>query len=729
MSRVNYKTWSTKVAFFSIICTAIATFDHTALAQIESDTSLGSESSTIRQIEPLVEQIDNGAIRGKNLFHSFQQFNIVEGQKAYFSNPVGVENIIGRVTGSNPSNIQGVLGVLGNANLFLLNPNGIIFGLNASLDIRGSFVASTANSLNFADGSQFSATEPQLSPLLTLSVPVGLQFGSNPAAIINRSQASPNGMVNSLFIPVGLQVTNGKTLALVGGNINLDGGNITAIEGRIEIGSVNSLSLVSLKTTNQGWTLGYEGIENFQDIRLSQGSTLDASGESGGSIQIQGKDVILSNASQILAQTQGSGNGGNVVINAQKLIVLDGSQISTAASGFYLFEPPYFIPGTGNGGNIMINASESVEISGISELEEFSGLSSATFTSGNAGDITVNTSKLIVRDRGLITTESSVVLLPDQTILATGQGGNITINASESIELIGGNLSKKTGLSTTTQGSGNAGDLILKTGTLIIRDGAEVSVSSENTGNAGNLEVTASTVSLNNQGKFTATSKLGTGGGNISLNGLNSLLLRGNSEISTNAQGKGNGGNIAISTDLLTALENSDITANANGTGNGGNISITTQGLFLSPDSKITASSEQGIDGVVEIDRLENDPENALLTLPTEPVNISGLIAQGCSSSVVRGSKFVVTGRGGLPPNPQEAFRSDMALADLGKPEREVAPQVKVVAPTNQNLDKMPLVEAQGWVISDKGEVILTASASNVTPSIPWMKSNSCHGS
>ena len=140
----------------------------------------------------------------------------------------------------------------------------------------------------------------------------------------------------------------------------------------------------------------------------------------------------------------------------------------------------------------------------------------------------------------------------------------------------------------------------------------------------------------------------------------------------------------------------------------------------------------QGVDGVVEIDRLENDPEGALLTLPVEPVNISGLIAQGCSSgggSVASNSKFVVTGRGGLPPTPKEAFGGDVALADLGKPIEIEATQAKVIAPTNQKPPELtPLVEAQGWVIGSKGEVILTASAPNVTPSVPWMKSNSCHG-
>jgi filamentous hemagglutinin family protein len=148
-----------------------------------ADGTLGAESSVVTPTSPQVDQIDGGAIRGANLFHSFSQFNIGEGRGAYFANPSGIENILSRVTGSDASKIFGTLGVSGNANLFLINPNGIIFGKNASLDVRGSFVASTASSLKFADGTEFSAKATQSKPLLTVSVPLGLQFGANPGSI------------------------------------------------------------------------------------------------------------------------------------------------------------------------------------------------------------------------------------------------------------------------------------------------------------------------------------------------------------------------------------------------------------------------------------------------------------------------------------------------------------------------------------------------------------------
>ena len=136
----------------------IAFWGECALAQITPDATLGAESSVVMPTNingVPSDLIDGGAIRGSNLFHSFREFNSGEGLGAYFTNPAGITNILSRVTGNDPSNILGRLGVLGgNANLFLINPNGIIFGPNASLDIGGSFVGSTASSINFADGTQ-----------------------------------------------------------------------------------------------------------------------------------------------------------------------------------------------------------------------------------------------------------------------------------------------------------------------------------------------------------------------------------------------------------------------------------------------------------------------------------------------------------------------------------------------------------------------------------------------
>ncbi len=661
-----------------------------ALGQISPD---GTLPTNVMQSGNLFE-ITGGAQAGSNLFHSFAEFSVPAGSTAHFNNTLNIENIISRVTGGSVSNIEGIIKANGIASLFLLNPNGIIFGPNAQLDIGGSFVASTANSLKFADGTEFSATASQTPPLLTVSVPVGLQFGATPGSIINRSNASPEGATNSVGDPVGLQVQPGQTLALVGGNVVLEGGNLTAagteIEpgGRIELGSVAGNNLVSLMPTNQGWELGYEGVQNFQDIQLSQLTIVDASG-AGGTIQVQGRRVTLTDGSQIFNATLGAepagdlnvitsksveligtdrtgefpsglfsdvnervtGSGGNLSIATRRLIVRGGGIASAGTLG------------DGRGGNLTVNASESVELIGVGSFDS-SLLTTATLGSGRGGDLTINTRRLIVRDGAQI----------EASTFSEGQGGTLTVNALESVEVIGTGITEDrfefasallapSGISDIKgEPTGNGGNLTIATEKLIVRDGAEVAVSSIVSGNAGNLEVTASSIFLDNQGKLTAATESGQGG-NISLQGLDSLLLRRQSEISTEADGTGDGGNITINSDIIALLEESKITANAF-QGRGGNIQITTQGLFVSPDSEITASSELGVDGAIEINRPEVDPKSGLVELPEEPVNVARLIDQNLCA-VGQGSEFTVTGRGGLPDSPTQALSPDLAWEDL----------------------------------------------------------------
>ncbi len=92
------------------------------------DNTLGAENSVVNELDGLTQIVEGGAIRESNLFHNFLEFNVADSHAVYFANPVTVESILTRVTGDNPSTILGRLGVLGDADLFLLNPNGIVFG-------------------------------------------------------------------------------------------------------------------------------------------------------------------------------------------------------------------------------------------------------------------------------------------------------------------------------------------------------------------------------------------------------------------------------------------------------------------------------------------------------------------------------------------------------------------------------------------------------------------------
>ncbi|MFK0732489.1 MAG: filamentous hemagglutinin, partial [Gloeotrichia echinulata HAB0833] len=379
---------------------------------------------------------------------------------------------------------------------------------------------------------------PQTRPLLTVSVPIGLQFGVTAAPIINQSQAKLIGVSN----PVGLQVQPDKTLALVGGDITLEGGNLTAASGRIELGSVAANSLVTLNPNNQGWVLGYEKVEDFQNIRLIQRRTDDGSqvpsqvdatnkDGNGGNIQVRGNTLELTGFPiRLRTQTTGTKDGGDLTINTRKLILRDGAAISTTTRG------------QGNGGKLTVNATDSIEIIGSffnssNNSITPSSLLSSTTVAGKAGEININTAKLRLQDGGLIATDSTGTNFQNLGfILGTGAGGNLTVNASKSVELIGTSIyspNVRSGLFATTKTSGDGGKVTITTGELIVRDQAEISVSSEfledapapTLGKAGELNITAGSILLDNQGKLTSEAQSGQGG-NINLQVQDFLRMR-----------------------------------------------------------------------------------------------------------------------------------------------------------------------------------------------------------
>ncbi|MEH2035202.1 two-partner secretion domain-containing protein [Nostoc sp.] len=760
------------------LSSAIAFYSNSVVAQIIPDSTL-PDNSQITTIGNTIT-INGGTIvedqsrNISNLFHSFEQFSVPTGSTAYFNNVANVQNIISRVTGRSVSNIEGTIKANSQANLFLINPNGIIFGPNASLNIGGSFIASTASSLNFADGTKFSAVDPQISPLLTVSVPIGLQFGATAKPIYNQSQAqasSPDGAITTNISeqPVGLQVKPLKTLALIGGDITLEGGNLTAASGQIELGSVASNSLVSLslEPINQSWSLGYEGVQNFQNIKLVRritngkafASQVDASGEGGGSIQVQGKSVELSGPDVLLiSRTTGDQDGKEITINARNLIVQNGAQLATSTTG------------KGAGGSLTVNASESVELIRSRNLPvPVTGLFSTTFGDGNAGKITIKTGRLRIQDGAGVSSESTI----NNTQPARGNGGALTVEASDSIELIGvsknGNASS---LGAGTLSFGDAGKITITTGQLIVRDGAEIVVSSignvSNPGKAGDLNITAGSILLDN-GKLTSNSESGLGG-NITLQLRDLLLVRRESKITTNAKGNGDGGNITINAPngflVASPLGNNDITANGF-SGSGGKITITAKNIFgfvprtgadvekLDPEEKdpnnlqtsdITAFSQQNpsLDGTVQINSPDADPSKGLVELPVNLVDASQQIAASCSSGgkIARNS-FITTGRGGLVADPTEPLIADDAvLADwiAIPPEnqnRASGIQKRAVVQAQRNTEKKSqkvnyvneptqIVEAQGWVMDANGNVVLVAQVPTESPHNSSLTATSC---
>jgi filamentous hemagglutinin family protein len=247
-----------------LLCGVIAVWPMVARSQVIPDGSLGAEESIVNLVSPNRVIITGGAGRSSLLFHSFKDLNVAAGQTLLFAPGNGVENIFSRVTGDNPSQILGNLGVLGNANLFLLNPKGILFGPQSQLSLNGSFIATTADRFTFGNQS-FSAIGPAAPPLLTVSLPIGLGFGERPGSIVNQSVGETG---------FGLAVGPFKTLGLLGGDIVMDSGRLTTASGRIELGSFRQ-GLVTLRSNPGGFAVesSPEVVQGTIDLRRGSSVT------------------------------------------------------------------------------------------------------------------------------------------------------------------------------------------------------------------------------------------------------------------------------------------------------------------------------------------------------------------------------------------------------------------------------------------------------------------------
>lgn len=559
-------------------------------AQIVPDNTLGKERSRITTKNQL-QEITGGSRRGNNLFHSFEKFSIPPGKGAYFIPQGKIANIFTRVTGRNLSQIQGILGVKGNANLYLLNPNGIIFGKNARLDLRGSFFATTAESFLFPNGKEFSASNPQTAPILTVNVvaPIGLKFGNQPTQIINQSQTT-----NINNIVVGLQVGEGKSLTLVGGDLFLEGGTLTAFSGTIELASIAPNQIVNLNFAR----VAAQGVNLFQDISLAQSAKISSQGQkNSGNISLTARNISVTegsiiatdtantnnagdlniNATESVAITGGifndsgvfipsrvsasvlnnaQGNGGIVTVDTKNLVVADGAIISAATNGF------------GKAGNLNIKAAESIEVKG-GVVNQNGVFESSRLTAGLLSTVGKQGGNIQIETKNFLVSQGARVLT---WTFGPGNSGNLTIKATEAIRVDGGSFDNSGFVSTgliadvNLGADGDGGNLQIETKKLIVSNGARISSLTKGNGNAGDLLITA-TDSIDITGGFFGNNN----------NPSPSYLV---SEIEDNALG--NGGNVYINTGALRLLNGGAISTSNYGFGKPGNINIIADSVELS---------------------------------------------------------------------------------------------------------------------------------------------------
>lgn len=687
----------------------------TTVAQIEADQSLGDETSIITPKvvikdaigqsprSAIADYIEGGAIRGNNLFHSFSEFSIPQQERVYFADPAGIDNILTRVTGSNLSQIFGTLGVDGTANLFLLNPNGIIFGQDAQLDIAGSFLATTADSYIWANGFNFSATDPDIPPLLTVNIPVGLQFGSDPGSIINRSRSmsvTPTQVTDpeNFIPPEGLRIAQGQTLNFIGGEIKLEGGYLNTSGGKIELGAVGANNIVKLNLNDNNWQTDYEDVNNFADIKINQQGGIDGGQIGGTQISLRGRNISMGYDLDTLAQLdyqiedffnlESSPNLDQLTPDRTKIEARNqDNPIPTlieinAADTFSIIDPgrnSAVIDPSRNSRNIVAHTSGTGD-AGVVDIVADSiilyGASVESWTlagaSGNGGEINFTAQNMSLNNAGA-----------GVNTFSQADGGIINLNIAQDIQLKSGGFGaiardegkggivqikaqnldiQSGGFGTSTFGNGDAGviDLDISDSLTVTSGGFGSDAAAD--GNGGTIKIDARNIELNEAGMGVKT--IGGGqGGEIEINAEAIMLQDGvisaesgenfderifvNENLSTPVGDKnaGNGGSISITAQSLL-IDNGNITTSTFGTGEAGNITLEVDsvtaigGDLVTGVNSSTKGSGRGGDITIIGDRLSLQ-QNAGIAANSEAQGIAGDI-------VIQAQELIQLQQGGI---------------------------------------------------------------------------------
>ncbi|MFO7886389.1 MAG: filamentous hemagglutinin N-terminal domain-containing protein [Desulfobacteraceae bacterium] len=535
------------------------------LAQVSTDGTVGPARSLSGPDYQITE--DLGTTVGQNLFHSFHDFSIAYGESATFTGPDSILNVISRVTGGEVSSINGLLrSRVGQADFFFVNPAGVVFGPDAQVDVPGAFHVTTADELQFADGNIFSSATLDVSTL-TMAEPASFGFlTARPASIIlNGAQ---------------LNFTPESTITLAGGDIIMTGSQTS------EAGMISPGGKIHIKSV--GEALGEVPVSGEVPYDLKgklvlESSRISSSGNKGGKIEVQAGeiklfgaeltadntgeddsdggieflidgDLSISHGSRVQCNAFNKGDSDKILVKANNILIEQiGDEDLTGI--FSEVEPG----AEGDAGGIVINAIEDVKIQGVGQI------TSSTYGDGHAGNVTVNAANIVVDGQGRSTPyrndESPAGISSETLSESTSHSGTVLINVVDHFSIINSGA-----ISGCTYGAGNAGDVLVKAGSLTI-DGRD-------------CELLTGIYSQGNTPESTGRGGLV----DVDVNGLLEIIGN-NAYISSGTLGKGSGGDVFVQADTLFVDTNNGtagILSTTLGSGDAGDLTIDAEDIHIS---------------------------------------------------------------------------------------------------------------------------------------------------
>ncbi|MDM8548462.1 filamentous hemagglutinin N-terminal domain-containing protein [Desulfobacterales bacterium HSG2] len=604
------------IIFLSVIPVMPVCADGTHPRGISLDGSVGNAGKLDLPGPNYEIKPEYGQQAGANLFHSFHRFNIHSDQSATFSGPDSVQNVISRVTGGDASWIDGTLrSTIPGADMYLLNPAGVMFGQNAALDLGGSFHVSTADYLRMGENDRF-YTVPHVNDVLSVAAPAAFGFldadvgkisvegmGELTKEVWGEEEYKSWGdwrRKNPDFFP-GLVVPEGESISMIGGDVEISGtyyylesedasynvpvgSSLNAPEGRVNLAALRDEGEVKITDSGLDMPAGETG-----DITLSDGSRITVTGnedeefgagsvfirggrfvmdggaeilsqpghEDGQVIDIQADHISLKGNSEINANTYGKGNGTDIQINASEEVIIVDGKIRNSSS--YIGDDP------GDGGTLSIQT----KILGVSGNEAWLGGESIS-GSGRGGDTTIHASESVhVSDKARISTSAQKD--------STGQAGDITINTPSLL------LNTKAVIESGSMGKGEGGNIAIHTGNLKVMSGGKISVRTEQTGSGGSLAISGADPESHEDFADSVT-----------LTGAESVIR-------ADTTGRSDAGRISITARKLSLTEDASIVTSSSDRGNAGDITLNLESLDLSKGASVASASEYPVANIYSI--------------------------------------------------------------------------------------------------------------------------------